>query len=337
MDDIRWFAPNRYCTLPVPALRESGLTIALSGNEPAGLAVAADGVCAHEAYDYAQRRHCPLLVYLWDLPPWRLGRGKPDLVFSFTGTVRSIPRLLDRYPERAGYYSRLGYIAQRATEVWCPSTNTARDVASRFGVDPLRVPFCFDSARFHDVSSHKSQVTDHPLPLLSISRLVPHKNHAILLTAAARLNPRRRVRIIGRGPEAEPLRRLGRALGVTLDLTDTWVSDEQIVAAYRVASAVVCPSRFEGFGLTSMEGLAMGLPVIASDIPVHREFMQEAVRYFPPEDDAALLQALESALASSPQPRGRPGFQPPVLADLTIESAAARFLPGLHRLLGGGL
>src|SRR5688572_12398212 len=113
MADLRWFAPNRYCTLPVPVLRSAGLSISLEGNEPARLAVAADGQCAVEAYEYARRHRCALLLYLWDLPPWRLAGGKPDTVFELAGRIRRIPRLLGSYPERAGHYSRIRFVAQR--------------------------------------------------------------------------------------------------------------------------------------------------------------------------------------------------------------------------------
>ncbi len=334
MDDIRWFAPNHYCTLPVPALRESGLTVDLNHDAPARVAVAADGVCAVEAFEYAERHRCPLVLYLWDLPPWRLGRGYPDYVFMLGGRVRRIPRPGDRYPERAGYYSRLRFVARHADEVWCPSENTVRDVRSRCKVRADRVPFCYDSSRFRDVTSHRSPATRSVVSLLSVSRLVPHKNHGVILRAAARLDPRPEVTIIGQGPEAAALRGLARELGVTLHLSDAWASDDDVVAAYRAASVVVCPSRFEGFGLTPLEGLAMGVPVVASDIPPHREFLGSAVRFFPPESDKELAAALHDALASPAVPSPSSGTsQPAVLGSLTIEACAARFLPGLTRLL----
>lgn len=334
MDDIRWFAPNHYCALPVPTLRESGLRIALNHDAPARVAVAADGQCAVEAFEYAERHRCPLVLYLWDLPPWRLGRGHPDYVFLLRGRVRRLPRPGDRYPERAGYYSRLRFVARRAEEVWCPSENTVRDVQGRFRVSAERVPFCYDSSRFRDVTSHRSPGTRSLVSLLSVSRLVAHKNLAVILRAAAHLDPRPEVTFVGQGPEAAALRGLARELGVTLHLTDTWASDDEVVAAYRAASVVVCPSRFEGFGLTPLEGLAMGVPVVASDIPAHREFVSGAVHFFPPENDKELAGALTEAIAPAggqPSPSGT--SQPAVLSSLTIEACAARFLPGLTRLL----
>jgi glycosyltransferase involved in cell wall biosynthesis len=74
----------------------------------------------------------------------------------------------------------------------------------------------------------------------------------------------------------------------------------------------------------------MGVPVIASDIPPHREFLNGAVRLVPPDDDEALAHELASLLGAPPVPT-----VPALLADLTIEACARRFLPGLERLLRG--
>ncbi len=56
MADLRWFAPNRYCTLPVPVLRRAGLRIALDGGESARVAVIASDIPPHrELLDGAVR------------------------------------------------------------------------------------------------------------------------------------------------------------------------------------------------------------------------------------------------------------------------------------------
>jgi len=149
MDDIRWFAPNRFCTLPVNRLREGGLTIATEGDEPARLVVASDGASAIEAQRYAWRHRRRMLVYLWDLPPWQLANGRPNLVVPFRGRILKVPRLWGGYPERNGYYSRLRYVARHAVAVWAPSVNSQQVIQQQFGVSVEHVPFCFDSDRFN--------------------------------------------------------------------------------------------------------------------------------------------------------------------------------------------
>src|SRR5690348_12998553 len=148
MDDVRWFAPNRFCTLVVPRLRDLGLAIAVEGDRPARLAIAMDAQVAAAAYRYAVRQRCPLVHYVWDLPPWRLGRGRHDGVWYLFGRYLRLPRLGRRYAERRGYYSRLRYVARHACELWVPSAQTRESVHERFGVTGRQVPFCYDSDRF---------------------------------------------------------------------------------------------------------------------------------------------------------------------------------------------
>jgi glycosyltransferase involved in cell wall biosynthesis len=324
MDDVRWFAPNPFCTLVVPALRARGLSITLEGDRPARLAVAMDAQVAADAYRYAVRRRCPLIHYVWDLPPWWLGRGRYDWVWLVAGWYAWLPRLGRRYAARRGFYSRLRYVAAHAAEVWVPSTATAADVRERFDVECRQVPFCFDSERFTPAPAARTS------GLLSVSRLTPQKNHAAVIRAAARFQPALAVRIIGEGPERDGLTRLARELRVPCTI-ESGLSGPEMVTAYRSAEVLVCPSRFEGFGLTPMEGVACGVPTVASDIAPHREFLGTAVHFFTLDDEESLVAAVTAARSGSPPPPGPAGD---VLAGVTIDAAAERFAKGLAPYVG---
>ena len=320
MDDIRWFAPEGFFALVVPRLRQRGVAIALDGDRPARLAIAMDARVAAGAYAYAARARCPLIHYLWDLPPWRLGRGRHDWVWHVFGRYLRVPRVGRRYAERPGYYSRLRFVAMHAREVWVPSAQTAASVREHWGMQCRRVPFCFDSDRFTPAPAAGAR------GLLSVSRLTAHKDHAAVIRAAARFAPELPVRIVGSGPERAGLERLAAELGVACTI-ESGLSDDEMVMAYRRAEVVVCPSRFEGFGLTPMEAIACGRPVVASDIPPHREFLGTAPHFFTVDDDDSLAAAIAAARAG-PVPTDA------VLRPLRIEAAVERFSAGLAPYLG---
>src|SRR5260370_40198555 len=177
MDDARWFAPNRLCTLVGRRRRELGPTIGLGGDRPARLAIAMDAQVAAVAYVYSARRHSALIHYVWDLPPWRLGSGRPDWVWYGLRRYWRLPRPGRGYAARRGYCSRLRFVARHAREVWVPSALTAASVRQFFGVPSRRVPFCYDSDRFRPAPG-PAPVPSAPRPdvLRTITRVCPTHN-----------------------------------------------------------------------------------------------------------------------------------------------------------------
>lgn len=62
------------------------------------------------------------------------------------------------------------------------------------------------------------------------------------------------------------------------------VSDEDLNLLYNGCSLYVQPSLAEGFGLTTLEAAATGVPIAASDIPTLREILGQGAEYFDPEN-----------------------------------------------------
>jgi glycosyltransferase involved in cell wall biosynthesis len=324
VDDIRWFASNGYTALVVPSLRLRGLTIATEGDAPARVALAMSGLAAEAAWRFARRHGARLIVYLWDLPPVGTGSGRADPVWWVGGRFVRLPRPWGEYGRRRGYYSRLRYISARADAVWGASTLTCETIAERFDVRAVRLPYCYDSTRFRPRPADTPRAD--PPVLLTVSRLRRHKNQAAVIEAAARMERQVRVRLIGRGEEEGALTALARRLGVNCSI-ETSADDAIVDRAYHEAAVAICPSRFEGFGLTPIEAVASGVPVVASDIPPHREFVGTAARLVPVNDVSALTAAIGPALSAPPA-------DPSLIADLTIPAAATRFGSALGPFLG---
>ena len=73
----------------------------------------------------------------------------------------------------------------------------------------------------------------------------------------------------------------------------------EISVLYTQSDAFIFPSLVESFGHPLVEAMASGLPVIASDIPVHREVCGEAALYFNPLDPEALADVVTQIRGNS--------------------------------------
>lgn len=72
------------------------------------------------------------------------------------------------------------------------------------------------------------------------------------------------------------------------------LNDSELVYCYKHAKALLFPSVIEGFGLPLIEAQHYGLPVLASDTPIHREIGQGSVDYF----DISRLESLYNILTA---------------------------------------
>ena len=119
----------------------------------------------------------------------------------------------------------------------------------------------------------------------------------------------------------------GLGLELGRDVITVGTVDEQALGQwFRAADVLAYPSTKEGFGLVALEGLAADLPVVASSIPVFKEFLTDGVSALLPEtgNPEAISDAIESILLSNDlRSRLIAGGQS-VLADYTWEASAIK-------------
>ena len=78
---------------------------------------------------------------------------------------------------------------------------------------------------------------------------------------------------------------------------------EDLPALYRTATAHVFPSEYEGFGMTLVEAMASGCPVIAHPVSAMPEVCGDAAEWAPPHDVDALARALSNVAKSKERRR----------------------------------
>jgi glycosyltransferase involved in cell wall biosynthesis len=138
--------------------------------------------------------------------------------------------------------------------------------------------------------------------LLVVSTIEPRKNHLTLLSAWEKLRvehfPTLKMLVVGSpGWHHKQIVRQFRPL---LERGDAFLLEDVLSAELRIlyghARATVCPSFGEGFDFSGVEAMKSGSPVIASDIPVHREIYADAAEYFNPYSVDALSAAIQSVI-----------------------------------------
>jgi glycosyltransferase involved in cell wall biosynthesis len=159
---------------------------------------------------------------------------------------------------------------------------------------------------------------------VTLGTIEARKNHLLLLEIWERLVERLgleapRLLIIGqRGWKAEPVFEIldssEKLRGHVVELRHC--SDEELAKHLGSARALLFPSLAEGYGLPLIEALAVGVPAIASDLPVFRETCRDIPTYLGPSDTTGWVAAiLDYARPDSSERRAQlermDGFSPP--------------------------
>jgi glycosyltransferase involved in cell wall biosynthesis len=136
----------------------------------------------------------------------------------------------------------------------------------------------------------------------SIGRLLPAKGMDLLVRAFRLAFPRGdepvRLVLLGDGPQRGELERSASGDDRIVLMQPL----PEVAALYRGFDVYVSAARFEPFGLTILEAMAAGLPLILTRTDGPREFVTDArVTWIAPDDEASLAGALAAARERSPQ------------------------------------
>lgn len=188
-------------------------------------------------------------------------------------------------------------VARNAAQIITDSPGSASEILKYLTVDPARV-HVVPLAGGHPAGVDRSLAGSEGPLVIAMGNRRPHKNWASLPKAIALLPPDRRPRVVitgGRGDD--PLAPLVKELGVEqwVELRG-WVTEDEVAHLYSTATALAIPSLAEGFSLPTLEAMSAGVPVLLSDIDVHRYVGGDAARFFPAEDIPALARVIDEVV-----------------------------------------
>ncbi len=225
-------------------------------------------------------------------------QGKPDVwvtdtlpVPGFRGDTRTVLTVHDlRFLASRKYLSLQRFLflklsmksgLKRADAVVTVSDWIAKQIIETYGISPKKLHVIPNAAAsFPYVESLDFSGREY---ILTVGHLEPRKDHRTLIRAFATVARKwdGDLVIAGRGALLGDLKFLADELGVGSRVKFAGgVSDSELSTLYAQSTCLVCPSVYEGFGMTLLEGMAAELPVIASSIPPHMEVAGDVALWF---------------------------------------------------------
>jgi glycosyltransferase involved in cell wall biosynthesis len=252
--------------------------------------------------------------------PARLRRLKPDAFFGPVGALPltnvgcpavitvhdlAIYRNPSWFPSRQPLSTRfvVPRSLERADSVIAVSKNTARDLEELFGVPGSRITVVPEGAAssFRPLGSEALAEARVRLQLperfiLFVSTIEPRKNLDTLLEAWAMMRHRPDLVVVGGwGWNFEPVRQRMSRVGAGLHHVER-IERADLPAVYNLARILAHPAWYEGFGLTPLEAMACGTPVVVSDRSSLPELVGEAGMVVAADDPEAWRRALEKVM-----------------------------------------
>lgn len=196
---------------------------------------------------------------------------------------------------KTGYYDKVVKRAVRREGAVLTVSNFSRHrIAGWAGVDPEKLTVVGNGV--DDSFTPDGPRMQGPWPyLLHVGNTKPHKNLTRVLQALKGVPD---LHLVCSSAPDQDLINLARRLGCDDRLHfRSGIPEADLPAFYRGAEAVVIASLYEGFGLPALEGMASGVPVVASDTTAVAEVVGDAAVTVDPNDVDTIRAGIETAVA----------------------------------------
>ncbi len=185
----------------------------------------------------------------------------------------------------------------RMSDVVIAVSEHLKEKLINLGADPEKIIV------IHNGVNPSSRPTGSEKRIVFVGALVKQKGADLLLKAFKLLEEdERNVKacVVGDGPERKKLERLAARLGLK-NVTFTGYVDN-LDSVFTAESMLVLPSREEGFGITILEAMARGIPVVASNTGGIPEIISDGVNglLFEREDVGSLYRSVVKLMEDTP-------------------------------------
>jgi glycosyltransferase involved in cell wall biosynthesis len=236
------------------------------------------------------------------IPPLR--RVGPSVITIHDLAFLIYPHFLTR--DSARYYGQIDRAVRRADCIIAVSESTRRDLIKKLGAPEDKITVIYEAADPLFQPAERSQAVHHVQALfeipedfiLFVGTIEPRKNIPGLLRAYRRLRDKYKLTpalVLAGAPGwlSEDVYKLVNDLALKPHCFFLGrVSNHDLYHLYNAAQCLVHPAFYEGFGLTPLEAMACGTPVVAANVSSLPEVVGDAALLVDPQNDEEITVAL---------------------------------------------
>ncbi len=209
--------------------------------------------------------------------------------------------------KRLGYKILTKLIAQKAANIICPTEFVRQDITKTLGIDPGKITVTYEAVSSNlkkvelNAEEKKQLLKQYDLTqpfFVYTGSVYPHKNVELLIEAIAKHNSVMETDlnlaiICSRSVFYERLHSYIQSHGYGSFIKMLgFLPDEEVSKIYSLCLGLIHPSKMEGFGLTGLEAMKLGVPVISARSSCLPEVYGDAAIYFNPDSVDELVEII---------------------------------------------
>ena len=192
---------------------------------------------------------------------------------------------------------------ERADEIICISKNTLNDLSNYYDLKNKKTSVIYLGCKLNQKQSKNQKITSlKKAYLLYVGKRNTYKNFTNFIKAySISKNLKKDFKIVCFGGGAFTSEEIKTFNKLNINLNDILYlsgDDELLSYLYQNATALIYPSKYEGFGLPILEAMSFNCPVVCSNVSSIPEVAGDAVEYFNPENIDDIEQKISSTVFS---------------------------------------